>query len=208
MKKVLSVILLTLISITIYGQFGQAYNFGYGLGMYSKGQLALCEGDYDGAFEAFSDGVSYHPINYEGVGVCYELGFGVEIDHDEAWDAYVKGANAGAQTCQQHIQRIKQNGFWPRSTRRTFLNNLRIMIQSQGNMYGQGASGYGGSNGSTSSGSSGRTCAGCHGSGKCSGCAGRGEYRGDGYYGTTIYDCPVCKGSGRCGVCYGRGVIR
>ena len=206
MKKLLSALLFALISVTVYGQI-DAYNSGYGWGMYSKGKTALCEGDYDEAFEIFSQGVKYHPVNYEGVGVCYELGFGVDVDHDEAWDAYVKGANAGSVQCKANIQRIKQNGFWPKSVRRTFLQNLRNSMNAP--VYPNGGyNSFGGSSGSSGSSSSNTTCSSCRGTGKCTGCAGRGEYRGDGYYGTTTYECPVCKGTGRCGVCYGRGVIR
>lgn len=210
MKKVLSVILLTLISITVYGQFAEAYNYGYGMGMYSNGINALCEGDYDEAFEKFSDGVKYHPVNYEGVGICYELGFGVEIDHDEAWDAYATGARAGSPQCQYALKRIKKNGYWPRSFRRTFLQNLRNSMSAQGYSNG-GYNNYGGSSGSSSSsGSVYSTCRICGGSGVCKSCGGTGgEWRDTGYYtGSNVrswINCGSCSGSKRCFNCHGTG---
>ena len=209
MKK-LFLLFFSYFSLSICAQnYGDAYNAGYGYGLYDKGKAALCEGDYDEAFDYFTKGTNYNPICYEGIGVCYELGFGVDIDYDEALEAYKTGASYGNMACKSQISRIKREGFWPKSRRSIFLRNLRSSINSGSGVPNVGnGSGYGGSSSSSSSSSSGRTCAGCHGTGKCTSCAGRGEYRGDGYYGTTLYDCPVCKGSGRCGVCYGRGVIR
>lgn len=215
MKK-LFVLLLCCYSTYIYAQnwggaYNSAYNYGYGLGMYEKGKIALSEDEYDDAFECFTKGTDYHPICYEGVGVCYELGFGVEIDYDEALEAYRTGATYGIDACKSAIIRIKREGFWPKSRRSTFLRNLKASMNAGYGIPNVGyGSGYGGSGSSGSSGSSSVTCSGCHGTGKCTGCAGRGQYMGESPFSgdKMLLTCPVCNGSGRCGVCYGRGSIR
>ena len=198
------------ISMNICAQYIDAYNYGFGFGKYERGAQALCSGNYNDALGEFLEGVKYHPMNYEGIGICYELGFGVERDTDDALEAYQTGARLGSMECNAALQRIRQHGFYQESQKNAFIINLRASLQARYSSAGTGGGVNWGSpsSGSNSSGSSGRTCAGCHGSGKCTGCAGRGEYRGEGYYGTQMFDCPVCSGTGNCKVCYGKGVIR
>ena len=67
-------------------------NYAYGQGRYYRGISELCNGNYWEAYTTFVDGADYNPINYEGIGVCYELGFGVSLDHTKALNAYGIGS--------------------------------------------------------------------------------------------------------------------
>ena len=210
MKRNFILFVLITISISVFGQ-SNAYNAGYGFGCYQQGKMALCNGNYDEAFEYFLKGVDYHPINYEGVGICYELGFGVSVDQDEAWDAYARGANAGDYACKSAIQRINQYGYYTKANRSIFLRNLRNSMSAQGFSSGgnSGSGSYGGSSGSSSS-SVYSTCRICGGSGVCTGCGGKGgEWRDTGYYtGSNTQSwiaCGSCRGSKRCFNCHGTG---
>ena len=168
-----------------YGSYQQqmqanqnAYNAGRGMMMYFQGVTALCEERFDDAYELFYEGIQYNLMNYEGLGVCNELGFGVSVDYDDALSYYKVGANKGNIACKQHLQRIKQSGFWTQGDKKTFLSNLRASQRANSGVnpsYGVGGAyggNYGGSSGSSSS--SEYTCPTCHGSGLCNICAGRG----------------------------------
>ncbi|MBR0275465.1 MAG: hypothetical protein IJQ76_04585 [Prevotella sp.] len=206
MKRLSFILFCSLMATYLFAQ-NNAYNMGYGWGRYDRGVTALCNGDYSEAYDFFVEGANYHPMCYEGIGVCYELGFGVDVDYDEAWNAYTIGANAGVPACKQAIRRINQNGYWPQSYRKTFLVNLR---NAQGVNVTPNVGGYGGSDNSSGSGSAYTTCRICGGSGTCTSCGGRGgEYRDTGYYtGSSIQSwipCPSCRGSKKCFNCHGTG---
>lgn len=199
-----------------YGSYQQqqqanqnAYNMGRGIGLYYQGIAALCEERFSDAYDMFYEGVDYSPMNYEGLGVCNELGFGVSVDYDDALKYYKAGANKGNAACKMHLQRIRQNGFWEKKDKPIFLRNLRAS-QSVANssIQNYGGNVYGGNNnsGSSSRGSSSSeyTCPTCHGTGRCTICAGRGYRISNGSY----IECTMCRGGGACYGCNGRRTIR
>ena len=209
MKKLSFFIICSFLAINCLAQ-NNAYNMGYGWGRYDRGVSALCEGDFSEAFDYFEEGANYHPMCYEGIGICYELGFGVEVDYDEAWDAYTTGANAGVQACKLHLKRINRDGYWPKSYRKTFLANLRN-AQGNSSVTVPNVGGYGGGyDNSSGSNSVYTTCRICGGSGVCKSCGGRGgEWRDTGYYtGSNVQSwiaCPSCRGNKQCFNCHGTG---
>ena len=191
------------------------YAFGKGRGLYNTGVYHLINGEYGEAVNAFVEGLEYNPDNYEGLGVCCELGIGDTADREMALDCYKEGAKRGSVKCKGQLARIKRDGFWPatKEYRKRLINSLKIQYG-----YGNGgASGGGGtfvmpdnSGSGSSSGSTYRTCPSCGGSGNCTGCGGEGKYWVDSglYTGSgsrTRVNCGSCGGSGRCRVCYGKG---
>lgn len=186
-----------------------AYNMGKGICIYYEGVNALCEERFSEAYDLFYEGAFYSAMNYEGLGICSELGFGVSVDYDDALNYYKVGANNGNVACKMHLQRIRQNGFWTKKDKPIFLRNLRASqkaaagsIQNYGgNMFG-GTYNSGGS--SRSSSSSEYTCPTCHGTGRCTICAGRGYRISNGSH----IECTMCSGGGTCYGCHGRRTIR
>ena len=196
-------------------------SFFRGQTLYHKGNYALMNNEFGEAVNAFAEGTNYHPDNYEGLGICFELGFGDDADKETALDCYKEGAKKGSANCRRQLSRIKKNGFWAatKENRRRYINKLKAKYNynsSGGGNYGNG--GYTGgtltmpnnSGSGSSSGSTYTTCSGCGGSGKCTGCGGSGKYWVDSgmYTGSgsrTQVNCGSCGGSGRCGGCHGRG---
>ena len=185
-----------------------AYNMGAGWGMYMNGISALCNGDYSEAFNQFYRGIDYNTMNYEGLGICYELGFGVAVNHGKALNAYTIGANDGNFGCKQALKRIRESGYYKEANKQVFLQNLKAMYNANygttpnigsGGSFGGYSNGYG-----SSSGSSSYTCPTCHGTGRCTVCAGRG-YR---ISNNRHIECTMCNGGGACYGCHGRGTIR
>lgn len=186
-----------------------AYNFGAGWAMYINGVSALCNDNYSEAFNQFYKGIDYNIMNYEGLGICYELGFGVSVNQDKAWNAYTIGANKGNLACKQALQRIRESGYYSEANKQIFLKNLKAVHNNANygttpNVGGGGLSGGYSDGHSSSSGSSSYTCPTCHGTGRCTICAGRG-YR---IYNSRYIDCTMCNGGGACYGCHGRGSIR
>lgn len=191
-----------------------AYNKGYGMGCFSAGNSLLCEGKYDKAFSTFQEGTEYTAENWGGLGICYELGFGTDVDYYEAFECYSTGADEGDQACKMALQRINNNGYYSSKDKKRYLQNLKIICgyysADAGVGFGGGSIGTFGSGSSSSSGSAYRTCSGCGGSGRCTGCSGSGRYWVDSgtYTGSgsrARVNCGSCGGSGRCGVCHGTG---
>ena len=207
----------SLAQIVDYGSFFR------GQTLYHKGNYSLMNNKYGEAAYAFAEGTNYHPDNYEGLGICFELGFGDDADKETALDCYKEGAKKGSANCKRQLSRIKKSGFWAatKENRRRYINKLKAKYNYNsgggGNSGNGGFSGgvpYGGMPGNfgsgSSSGSTYTTCSGCGGSGNCTGCGGSGKYWVDSgmYTGSgsrTQVNCGSCGGSGRCRVCYGKG---
>ena len=217
MKKYLFILLSMLPYVSVaqyYNPFGSyqqqqqanqnAYNFGAGMGLYLRGISELCEERFSDAYNTFYEGAEYNPMNYEGLGVCSELGFGREVDHDDALNYYKLGANNGNNACRMHLQRIRQNGFWSKSYRQTFLKTLRAQMAASSSVPNYGGGFYNNSGGNSSSSTGGYTCPTCHGKGRCTVCAGRGYRISNGSY----IECTMCNGGGACYGCHGSGTIR
>lgn len=195
----------------------QAYNWGGGLGLVTKGQMLIAEGDYEEGFEKFEE--AYNDYNYypacECLGVCYEVGIGVERNLEMADLYYEEGANHNDANSKAAIRRINAKGHYSSSHKSAIITSLKSKFANYAPYYNAGGNGnYGGPNyNSGSSSSSGRTCVSCGGSGTCKTCGGKGYY----YHDTGLYvgrtnitktTCPVCSGTGRCGTCHGQGSIR
>lgn len=126
-------------------------------------------------------------------------------------DYYTYSANIIYVVCPSCSGSGKQNCTWcygKGSKECVFCNGkcYTISYPNNGGGYIPPVSGYSGSEdgySGSSHNSSGRTCAGCHGTGRCSYCKGLGITS----YGET-HDCLVCGGSGNCKVCHGQGIIR
>lgn len=179
------------------------------------GKSLLADGNYGESWKIFKKVVD--------AGLCwahafcaayYELGMGVDPNHDIAWQYYLSGANAGDKDCIAAVKRIQSQGWWtPSEEKRTwFKQALKTQIeQERANVAAQYSilQNSNNSNHNNSHGNSGNyldnskiRCAGCNGTGRCSLCAGRGEKRhSDG----TAYDCDYCSGTGSCKICGGRG---
>lgn len=182
--------------------------------------MHLINHEYGEAVNAFIEGLELNPDNYEGLGVCFELGFGDEADRELALGCYKDGAKKGSLKCKGQLERIKRSGFWPATEtyRKRLIRSLKVQYGyddgggfSGGgfmpNIRGSSSGGSGSSGGSTY-----RTCPSCGGSGTCSSCHGSGgEWRDTGYYtgsgSRSWISCPSCSGSKRCFNCHGSGRI-
>jgi TPR repeat protein len=139
------------------------------------------------------------------IGVCCELGMGVNVNHELAKECYSLGSQYGSINAKQAIERINQNGFWPATdqTRQNFRNALKMQIEIQGNAAMMNRN-FNNSNQSNSTKDYG-ACPNCHGTGRCTMCAGRGEWKdNNGIY----HDCSICHGGGQCPSCHGSGKLR
>ena len=184
----------------------KAYEYGKALGLCGKGQAALVHGNYKEAFDAFEEAMKLE--NAEAmffIGVCCELGMGVNVNHELAKECYSLGSQYGSINAKQAIERINQNGFWPATdqTRQNFRNALKMQIEIQGNAPMMNRN-FNNSNQSNSTKDYG-ACPNCHGTGRCTMCAGRGEWKdNNGIY----HDCSICHGGGQCPSCHGSGKLR
>lgn len=196
-----------------------AANLGAGAGLYTSGVLHLINHEYDDAVNAFMEGLELHPDNFEGLGLCFELGFGGKADRELALECYKDGAKKGSSKCRVQLERVKRFGFWPATEtyRKKLIRGLEYSYGVGGASSGSGGI-YGGGGipnnpgGGSSSGSTYRTCPSCSGTGTCSSCHGSGgEWRDTGYYtGSSTkswISCPSCRGSKRCFNCHGSGRI-
>ena len=197
------------------GLMNDPYYLGKSIGLCSSGKSYLTAGLYKEAFDAFSQAMELE--NIEAIfflGVCYELGMGVPVNHELAHDCYTLSGEYGYTESKTAIDRINQNGYWHATdeTRKNFSNNLKALMDIKYNAtiinsnntsnrdnYDNHSGNYG--------------CHDCRGTGKCTSCKGTGKVIYDtGYYVgkdiKTLTDCPICKGSGNCGVCYGKGSVR
>lgn len=195
----------------------KAYDYGKSLGLCINGKFELANGNYRQAFKAFSEAMELE--NIEAIfflGVCYELGMGVEVNHEIAYDCYTLAKDYGNANARAAVERIEQNGYWVATdnTRKNFCNNLKVLLDMQRNATIMNTDNYNDRNSNRSNDrSSSYNCSGCGGTGNCTSCKGTGKvmYDTGGYVGRdikTITNCPVCKGSGKCGVCHGSGRIR
>ena len=191
MKRILISTLILAIAISVKAQYPNAYEAGQGWAMYYQGVSALCDGEYEDAYNYFKKGTSYFSQNWEGLGVCYELGFYVDKDNDMAWECYRTGAKQGSIACKNAINRINNDGFYSKSQRNAFLRNLRASLQAT-------IGGYGGNSNSSSS-TNRTTCLSCYGKGICQVCGGTGK--------TSAWQnrCWTCHGTGKCAGCNGKG---
>lgn len=85
-----------------------------GMNACSKGKQKLYEGDYSGAVNAFRE--AYRADIYEAatfLGFCAELGMGLAVDHQLAWDLYTYAGNHGDIAGKGAIARINEDGYWP-----------------------------------------------------------------------------------------------
>ena len=185
----------------------QAANRGYADGVCIRGKVELSNGNYDSAFEAFSE--AFEHDSKEAIaflGVCFELGMGIDVDRKMAVDLYNYGYKLNVAECVEAVKRINSSGFWAANddTRKRFSQLIRnVMNVTAGESMSVPHSGSGGHHSS-----SGNICSGCGGTGDCTGCGGTGKMKSTAVYTdghTMISDCPVCKGTGRCGVCRGSG---
>lgn len=128
-----------------------------GINACSKGKQKLYEGDYSGAVDAFRE--AYRADNYEAatyLGFCAELGMGLAVDHELAWDLYNYAGSHGDIAGKGAIARINEDGYWPATDdmRRTFRVYLGYVLEEQGmSTSGNFDGGYSG--GSSQSGNSG-----------------------------------------------------
>ena len=195
-----------------------AADYGACLATLTTGKSNLANGDYTEALKNFSDALnkydSSEAIIY--IGYMSELGMGMKIDKNLAWNCYKLAADAGLSEAKEALQRIQADGYWEptEQNRKAFRQILAAQIgtttaPSNGNYYNGNSGGS-----SSSSYSNGRTCAGCSGTGRCTMCKGAGGYWINDvgmYTGENIKEwttCPACHGSGQCQVCYGKGFIR
>lgn len=218
MKRISLLFLLLTCFLSISAQYynpynNSAYNMGYAMMCVENGKFSIVNGDYDEAFEKFEEAYSLdHWPAAECLGLCYELGIGVDRDTYMADQYYEEGANHGNIPCRQAITRINNYGHYTASQRDTWIRNFIVYHQAQRGYVSPGTGSYdsGSSNGSSGSG---RTCISCSGTGICKTCGGQGWYYHEtGYYTgnshKTKTTCPVCRGTGKCGTCHGSGSIR
>lgn len=86
--------------------------------MLHEAQYALCKKNYDYAYLLFSDlytNSDKHTNVAESaywMGICYELGFGVRVNRDKAWEFYNFSQRNGFHKAAYEINRINSNGFY------------------------------------------------------------------------------------------------
>lgn len=192
----------------------QAYNMGRAMALVDQGKEAIVNGDYEEAVAKFEEAyeLNFYPAA-ECLGLCYELGIGVDRDEYYANLYYEDGAEHGNADCRRAINRINNHGHYTEAHRATWLRNFRAYYQAQYPSAGYAPAGGYNSGTSGSSSGSGRTCVSCNGTGRCNTCNGQGWYYHEtGYYTGNSHQtrttCPVCNGTGRCGTCRGQGSIR
>ena len=142
------------------------------------------------------------------MGWMNEMGIGTSQSRSYAKKCYGWGADNGNKQCKKELQRINNGKYLNETNEKNFKKYYADLVTtaysiSQSINWDSGSSSY-------SSGSSigGRTCAGCGGTGHCTGCRGKGEYWVDsGMYSKSMVSCGSCGGSGRCRVCYGKGKL-
>lgn len=113
----------------------KAYQYGKSLGICSRGQIELVHGNYSQAFASFSEAMELQ--NIEAIfflGVCYELGMGVEVNHELANDCYSLASKYGNMDATQAIARINQNGYNPATEqmRQKFRSMLKMQLDIKG----------------------------------------------------------------------------
>lgn len=221
MRHFLFIVAVLFGALTLSAQYfnpynNQSYNWGYGMALVQKGEIAIVNGNYEEAVAKFEEAyeLNYYPAAAN-LGLCYELGIGVDRDEYYADLYYEDGAEHGNADCRRAINRINNQGHYTEAQRATLLRNLTAYYQARFPSAGYvPAGGYNsGTSGSGNSLSSGRTCISCNGTGRCTTCNGQGWYYHEtGYYignsHQTRTTCPVCNGTGRCGTCRGQGIIR
>lgn len=187
----------------------KAYELGQSLGLCSQGQIYLIQGLYSEAFNAFDQAMNLQ--NIEAVffiGVCYELGMGVDVNHELAYDCYALAKKYGDANGRVAIDRINKSGYWPATeqTRQNFRNALKTDLEIKGNAAIMNSNNHNNMERSNNTNTrSSINCPVCHGTGRCRMCAGRGEWQGnDGEY----IDCRMCHGGGQCSNCHGSGKLR
>lgn len=187
-----------------------AYNSGYAMGMVLKGQSLIAEGEYTEGFNEFLsawEDYSYYPA-LECLGVCYEVGIGVERDVDMADIYYEEGAHHNEPNCINAIRRINSQGHFPASRRNNIIAGLQAKFGGGSNPSYNG--GYSSSSSTNNGSSTYSKCRICGGSGICTSCNGSGgEWRDTGYYtgsgNKSWINCPSCNGNKRCFNCHGTG---
>lgn len=196
----------------------QAYDMGQAMGSYQMGLMELYNGNYDEAYNCFDEAETYSfAPTYEALGIMNELGISVARDTEWAEMMYEEGARLGNIACKQHLQRIRNSGFYPASQKNQWLQSFKAYYgASHGGSYNvpsNGSFNFGDSNNSGSyNNNSGRTCPSCHGTGKGTDQI---TYQPD-YTGNqaSVY-CPTCGRTSsphshhtpNCPVCHGTGKV-
>lgn len=198
------------------GKIIDAYNAGRALGLVTNGKLALVQGNYTTAKQAFyqamdecEDGLA--TFFY---GVCLELGMGIEANPNAALAYYKSGNSRGEPNCKAALERIHTSGFWEATdeTRHNFCRNLKTLMEMEAVAVQMNNNFFNTTSTLSRLSTSGRTCRGCNGTGHCSMCNDKGGYWNDaGYYVgkdiKTRTSCSSCNGTGQCKVCHGKGSI-
>lgn len=187
---------------------------GYADGLCIRGVSCIVSYRFTEAYKYFSQAYNeYNSANAAAhLGLMYEVGMGVNADHDKAWQFYSWAKSKGNQLAAACIYRINNEGYWEATNenRKIVINKLCAAngINCPSGTYSVPNVGYG--SGSSSSNSH-KKCGSCGGSGLCTTCNGQGAYWEEvGLFtgGKKKYiTCPVCRGNKHCGVCRGNGYI-
>lgn len=205
------------VSNEVHGQFlfgpnssvDAAGKAGYAAGLYIRGQSYLAQCNPDEAFKCFHQAFKDGNIEAATVlGTMFELGAGIKVNTDLAWELYNYAKDRGNQIAILAINRINRDGFYEptEANRKRFYSAFRTdSNNSGGNIVNPNV---GSSSGST--GNYRRACPSCNGGRICSSCGGRGEYWVEtgtftGRDTKKLVTCPVCRGTKHCGTCRGKG---